>query len=362
MKKLLGKIKLHKSKKANILLITGIALSLIAAVLLQMSENEVKALSDQQAAARWEYGKKSYAQASAFFSPVRNVQAADITDIQTEILRKLSEDGYLSRDEGPQTLLMAYSGEAGISIRKDSNSVPVTATGVSGDFFMFHPIPLLSGSYFTEEDLNQDRIILDEATAWALFGSNDIAGMDIWIDNFLYDVAGVVKVPEDEMERNAYGSSGRIYIPYECLKKHQENLAVSCFETVLPNPISNYGYNTLKTACGMEEGEEEGTESNPLSFGDCTVVENSSRYTAFHLFSMVKNRKYQVMQTAAVAYPYWENVARVYENIQMNRLIFETGLLVLSFLSVVSALILYIHGMTFKSSFFHKMEEKNNLI
>lgn len=343
MKKWLRKIKLHKSRKGNILLAVGLLLSLAGAVLFALSESGTQVLKDQQAAARWEGKDMKYAQVSAFFSPTKDMQPVNMADIQTGILSKLSADGYLGEGRGADMLLRAYNGEASVSIRKDTSTLQVTAMGVGGDFFMLHPMELLAGNYFAEDDLNRDRIVLDENVAWNLFGSNDIAGMNIWINNNVYDVAGVVAAPEDEAESNAYGNYGRIYLPYESLKIHQEKLVICCYEAVIPDPISNYGYNTLLSACGMSQEEQsEEKKNNPLSFGDCEIIENTGRFSAWNLFSLLRNRKYRTMQTTSIVYPYWENLARMTEDKKMNALIWNTAVLAAGIIALLAGLAAYV--------------------
>ena len=71
-----------------------------------------------------------------------------------------------------------------------------------------------------------------------------------------YVVAGVVAVDEDELYKTAYGTGNRMYMMYETLKEQHEELKVTCYEAVMPNPISNYAFYALKSACGQNEMEE----------------------------------------------------------------------------------------------------------
>lgn len=48
---------------------------------------------------------------------------------------------------------------------------------------MFHPLKLITGSYFSGNDLMQDYCIIDQDAAWQLFGSNDVVGMTVYIGN-----------------------------------------------------------------------------------------------------------------------------------------------------------------------------------
>ena len=73
----------------------------------------------------------------------------------------------------------AYSGTGKVSVSNGTAEASVKAIGVGGEFFLFHPLQLRSGSYLSENDLMHDRVILDEELAWRLFGSSDVAGLSV---------------------------------------------------------------------------------------------------------------------------------------------------------------------------------------
>lgn len=52
------------------------------------------------------------------------------------------------------------------------------------------------GSYFSGSDLMQDHIILDQDSAWQLFGSYDVEGMQVMIGNVPHIVSGVIRREE----------------------------------------------------------------------------------------------------------------------------------------------------------------------
>ena len=72
----------------------------------------------------------------------------------------------------------------------------VQIIGVGGDFFQFHPLNMISGNVFSENDISKDRVVLDENTAWTLFGAYDIAGKTVTIEGRQFVIAGVYK-PSD---------------------------------------------------------------------------------------------------------------------------------------------------------------------
>lgn len=343
MKGNIKQIQLNRNPKQLVLLVINIIL-VTACILLGIYAGKSRGkLYSQQEAKRWESKKNSYAQVSAFASPNRNLQKEDITAIRGSLMAKLSEDSLNESKGNARVWIDAYSGECPAEVRKDTNTLSVTAVGVGGDFFQFHPIPLLSGSYISSGDLNQDRVVVDENFAWAMFGSNDIVGMQIWMGDNIYTIAGVVEVNEDSLYRIAYGEGNRIYMSYDMLKKQQEELKITCYEAVLPNPISNYAYYALRKACGLEEEEEDTIKKteNPLNFDTVEVVENSNRFQWLERITGLKNRKYRVMRTSTVGYPFWENLARVEECRQENILIVRILLLICP----CSCLVLWLYGL-----------------
>lgn len=339
----ISKIKLNRNKKKLVLLCINIILVVAFIILSIFAKKGIRMLYSQQEARRWEDEKNSYAQVSAFASPDRNLQEEDIASIRSSVMETLSKDSLNESSGASRVWIDAYSGECKAEFRKDNNTLSVTAVGVGGEFFQFHPIPLLSGSYISDEDLNQDRVVVDENFAWAMFGSNDIVGMQIWLGNSIYTIAGVTAVDENTLYRTAYGDSNRIYMPYSQLKKQQENLMITCYEAVMPNPISNYAYYTLRTACGIEEENEEVIKKaeNPLDFEDIQVMENSNRFDTMKLLEGLKNRKLQVMRPNSVGYPVWENLARVEVQRQQNLLVLRLLLLICPFV----CLVLWLYGL-----------------
>ena len=97
----------------------------------------------------------------------------------------------------PSLYTDAYSGRTSLSVSgKSPGSVTVTAVGAGGNYFLFHPLTLLSGGYISDEDYMADRVVLDAQTAFNLFGSSDVAGMEVTINGRTFPIAGVVQSDE----------------------------------------------------------------------------------------------------------------------------------------------------------------------
>ena len=329
-------------KQHRIIIIVNVLLLVAFCVLTTVAHNKADVLYSQQEAARWEnkeLRKKGvpYAQVSAFISSGRNEGEEEIRNVRSSLASTLAKDSYSESKSGGRVWIDAYCGETNIDVRKDTNTLSVKATGVGGDFFQFHPMKLLSGCYISESDLNHDNIVVDENFAWAMFGSTDIVGMQMWIDNNVYFICGVVAIEDDKTLQMAYGDTNRIYMSFDELKKHSESLVITCYEMVYPNPISNYAYNSLKTAYGFTDEEEEtlGKKKNPLSFDNVDIIENTKRYQTMELITGMKMWKYRGMRTSDVGYPYWENIARVQDDEQRVILIFRGLLLVCPIISLI---------------------------
>lgn len=352
-------IKEYIQQHRVLLIVNAVLLALYFALTI-VAHSKTAALYSQQEAVRWQNDEVSltdnedgdiktsiksivnpkgmpYAQVSAFISPGHAMAQDELGTVRGSLTETLVKDSYAQSKSGGRVWIDAYSGEADVNLRKDSNTLSVTAVGIGGEFFQFHPIKLLSGSYISDSDINHDRIVVDENFAWAMFGSNDIVGMQVWLDNSIYFIAGVVKVDEDKIPQMAYGNTNRVYMPYDELVTHQENVPITCYEAVFPNPISNYAYYALKGAFGLSEESDDQLEKkeNPLSFDDVEVLENTKRYEPMELITKVKQWRLRSMRTASVGYPFWENVARVQDDEQMVYLMLRGLLLVCPIISLI---------------------------
>ena len=218
----------------------------------------------------------------------------------------------------------AYSGSTQLSVSgKSPGSVTVTAIGVGGDYFLFHPLQLLSGGYVSDEDYMADRVVLDAQTAFNLFGSSDVAGMEVTINGKTFPIAGVVKSEDDfataaALDAGAEASSdptgvqsaskAMIYMSYAALNAMAE-LPIDCYEIVLPDPVSGFAKKLM-------------TEKFPV--GEGAIVQNTGRFSLSGLISVIGKFGKRVMTTNGVIYPYWENAARMAESYAALLLILGT--------------------------------------
>lgn len=276
---------------------------LLFLLLYAWAEHLAGAQEAQQMAARWSE-KNEAAQVSCFFSPNADVTEDTIKSFEYTLKNALQEASITETSENPSARLWAdaYSADGKITLVNGRNTLEADAIGIGGDFFLFHPLELINGSYFSGNDLMQDYCIIDQDAAWQLFGSNDVVGMTVYIGNVPHIVTGVVRRPEGRMEEAAGLDSTVVYVSYETLVAYGTDNGINHYEIVMPNPVSGFALGQVKGGIGVDEKNVE-------------VIENSSRYSLLNRFKMILAFGTRSMNGKAIIYPYWENIARGYEDI-----------------------------------------------
>ena len=313
-----------------VLIISGLAL----AASIFFEKQRIDKSYSQLAYIRWA-GKESvssYSQLSVFFDKTTGPTQDSIREIRNKINQKLMEDSLLNSDSNGRTWIDAYSAEKTISIRKDSNTVTVEAYLIGGDFFQIHPIKLKKGNYPQNK---KNQILLDENVAWNIFGSSNVEGKKIWINDKVYTVTGVAEYDDTKLSRTAIGNKDTVYIP----GYNKENiLRITCYEAVLPNPIRNYGLNVVAEANDIEflSDEELEKQRSILLFDDKEILDNSVRYQIPSLISRIRERRYVDMKTNGISYPYWENMARFEETRCINIMTAGCILFILLLIFIIS--------------------------
>lgn len=283
--------------------------------------------SSQMMAERWS-ADGGVAQISCFFSVNAAITEDRIIEFEHTIDGALTDAAVIQESENPGARLWAdaYSADGKITLSTDRGTVSADAIGIGGDFFLFHPQKLLYGAYFSGNDLMQDYCVIDEDTAWQLFGSPDVAGMTVSINGVSHIVTGVIERPQGRLEKAAGLDSTLVYVSYGTLSEYGTSNGINHYEIVMPNPVSEFAYKYIKENLGTEEKETE-------------VVENSSRYSFLSRLKLIPAFGTRSMNGKAIIYPYWENIARGYEDILAVLTLFE---LLFLLYAVAVTLILFI--------------------
>lgn len=281
-------------------------------------------LTEQQIAERWS-SEGGVAQVSCFFSPNAGISQDTIESFEHSLDSKLKEASIelTSSNPGARLWADAYSADGTITLSSDKTSIQADALGIGGDFFLFHQLLLLNGSYFSGNDLMKDYVVLDEDAAWQLFGSDNVAGMTVNIGGRPHMVIGVVQRPKGRLYEAAGLDSTRVYVSYETLSTYGSSGGINHYEIVMPNPVKEFALGYVQEQLGSQEKEVE-------------ILENSTRYRLGNRLKLLLEFDTRSMNGKAIIYPYWENVARGYEDIltlltlfQMLFLIYPSVLLLI---------------------------------
>lgn len=290
--------------------ITGLGAFLLGCLLCIVSNAFTSTLSEQQMAQRWSE-KKDVAQISCFFSREAGITEDKIASFGHSLDSALVAESITNASENPSARLWAsaYSASGKVTIESNRAAVTLDAIGIGGDFFLFHPLKLLHGSYFSGSDLMQDYIVIDEDAAWQLFGSNDVAGQMVTINGVPHMIAGVVERETGSMREAAGLSTSVAYVSYTTLAKYGIDYGLNTFEIVMPNPVSGYAKQYVMENIGVDEKEVE-------------IVENTSRFDFLSRLKVIAAFGTRSMSSKPIIYPYWENIARGYEDITGLILVF----------------------------------------
>lgn len=312
-------MKKHPIKKKSLVIVCAIfALAAIAFGI--MAHILGGKLDSQQMAERWRgENELEFSQVSCYIPVDEKISLQQIYSFRTEIVKKLDEAAL--ENQNVDTLFAdAWSTTGRVNVASGLGKGEAAVIAVGGRFFDFHPIRLISGSYFGEGDLMKDRVLLDEELAWLLFGGTELDGMEMTVNGQPFVVAGVIEREQDFASKKAYTAGMGLYMSYEAFSNLQSASAgsdaqtaadggaaaqttaeagASCYEFVMAEPVDGYALSLAK-------------EKFPIGHGE--ILENTHRYGFGRMIKLIGQFGSRSMQALGVAYPYWENAARCIED------------------------------------------------
>lgn len=334
------------------LAISGGVSFLVFLILLFLIDHLADAQAAQNAANRWDKDG-DVSQISCFFSVNARVSEDSLISFEHTIEGALTDAGVsLDKEkQGARLWVDAYSADGTITLTSDKTRLNADAIGIGGDFFLLHPMTLLDGSFFSGNEVNSDYCVIDEDAAWQLFGSNYVSGMTVFIGNRPHIVTGVVRRPGGRLAEAAGLDGTLVYVSYKTLKEYGRCNGINHYEIVMPNPVSGFAQDYVKENLGGDEKETE-------------VIENTSRYSLLSRLKMIRSFGTRAMNGKAIIYPYWENMARGWEDILALMTLFELLFLVYA---AVLALVFFIRwqrhkGWTIKSVFLKLKDKAERLV
>ncbi|MCM1529114.1 MAG: ABC transporter permease [Alistipes sp.] len=266
------------------------------------------------AAIRWDSSGESV-QASCFLTEDSGFTVNETAGVKASLMNALKNIS-VTAEEGQQLIADAYSTSGGqMSFRGDGmGRTDAEVTVFGGDFFLFRDLELINGSYISDSDLMQDGVVIDRTAAWALYGSEDVAGMNVYINGTKFYISGVVENPDSKAEKKTAGDTPRAYMTYDGYKLvsgeamydgdagySQSAEKVSCYECVIPSPVENFGYNAFKDYFSEGYKETSYTVNNTLRFAPKTRAKKYKKLSEY------------AVHDKPIVYPWWENASRITE-------------------------------------------------
>ena len=187
-------------------------------------EWKILGFDDQREASRWG-SAENCAQVSAFLPTDKALREDNIQELEYKIHSGLAQDSIKLTSEGKDAKLWqdCYSGIGNLTISAGGKSVSVEAVGTGGAFFTFHPLQLSSGTYYLPDSVMKDEILLDQETAWKLFGAFDVTGRTVQVQDMHLRIAGVYKKGEGTLYKEGGLSDYVVFVQYKTLLQYGGN-------------------------------------------------------------------------------------------------------------------------------------------
>lgn len=301
-----------------------LVICLLAVFVLEFTSRSLSdGLFSQNVAHYWD-SEGRYVQLSAFLADEAHFAGDndDFMHLRYELMKALDEASFQVEEGNKGLVALSFSGRLPVELASKKSSAKAMAYGVYGDFFTFHPMQLLSGAFFdNDSDVNRDGVVIDENTAWQLFGATHIEGQYINIGDRTFVVNGVLKADEGLFTDKVMDTNCNIYMSMEALKDVMgaDNFSVNCIELIMPNPVKTFAMSNFDSILSSKMG---------LNIASYELVKNTGRFGMARRLELLKAYPFSTMNVKSVVYPYWENRARGYEQIVLMIFVFQVLLLV----------------------------------
>lgn len=269
-------------------------LSLLICGVLQLRISTIpRELTEYNSSVAW--GAESYSHMSAYIGADYGFNSNAYEKTKVELESKYKVDSIETT-----SVLYSASLETRMSVYPigGSKGVSTNATVYLGDYFKFHPIKLVEGSYPQNSGVMTDAILIDELAAWQLFGTmRGLVGLEVTVGIDTYVISGVAAVPGGIYDE-VYGELPRIYICSDSasLRFGTDTREFNSFDAMLPDPITNYAKNTLEDVLGSY---------------DPVIVNNDTAFSSTALKEMYESQTKLVTDPDKVEYPYTEKARMI---------------------------------------------------
>ena len=182
---------------------------------------------DQGEASRWG-SEMASAQVSAFLPVGSAMKQEEIRELEYKINTALAQDSIKLTSETPGARLWqdCYSATGSLNITAGRKTVTVDAVGTGGAFFTFHPLRMTEGAAYLPDSLMKDEILLDEETAWKLFGAFDVIGRTVQVQDMHLRITGIFKKQQGGLYEKSGMPTNLAFVQYKTLVQYGNDSAV----------------------------------------------------------------------------------------------------------------------------------------
>ena len=257
---------------------------LLLALLLLLSCRSIQRLTAAQTmqyeAERWQgLSEQSYSQVSVFW------KEGEMNAAQAEALSNELRSTFPTEEIPP--FVTAYGAKSsGLAVYAHRRA-EAELWSVSRDFFTLHAFSISEGGPGTFARTGSEAV-LNEAAAFALFGSNDCIGEAFQMNGLGWRVIAVIKEPAGAANEAAFGAAPRIFLPIA------DDASVTFYETILPEYYAGYVAQSLQNATGQ------------------IVTSSTGRFRLSRLWEQVKDF-FRTPPGETPPLPPWEQAARLAE-------------------------------------------------
>ena len=182
---------------------------------------------DQGEASRWG-SEMASAQVSAFLPVGSAMKQEEIRELEYKINTALAQDSIKLTSDAPGARLWqdCYSATGSLNITAGRKTVTVDAVGTGGAFFTFHPLRMTEGAAYLPDSLMKDEILLDEETAWKLFGAFDVIGRTVQVQDMHLRITGIFKKQQGGLYEKSGMPTNLAFVQYKTLVQYGNDSAV----------------------------------------------------------------------------------------------------------------------------------------
>ena len=289
--------------KKRRILFAAAAVFLVALLGAAICFGQIKHMTQLQAsqyvAEKWQgTGNTAFCQYSCFFPNSSGYDHNGVWKSRNSAAEYLLANSY-SFEQLTNLFVDAWSGKISLTVSSErSRNVHVNATAVGGEFFLFHPLRLLSGSFLSEGDYFANRILISTDLAWQLFGGTDLEGQLVFVNDMPFSIAGVFEPQSDTASLKAQPEGYEAYVLYSAFadrEDQKENPPITCYELVMPEPVKGFTRTFI---------QKEFTQ------GNVETLQNTGRFANSALYTAARHREDAAIRTGIAELPPWENAAR----------------------------------------------------